>query len=468
MQRLITKYGLAAHLAFLAVAPLFLFPFYGEGTIATVLLWLSLLAALWTVLEPSMLSGESLSGSRRRVVGGILADPLFWVLLILTVFSGLRALNTGIALSYNAETAVWYVSSQPISLLPGAVVGTGYLPFAVAVSFLVLVQGCRHSIGRAARHFFLLLSSALAGLASVVFLLALRLGGFEGVHALLPPSEGVGCSSFVGVVFGLYLMGGAVALVAIFEQGWNRALAAAILAIGGTAAGVIAFSPSYVLIALAAAGLLALVYALAFSGKAFQSSGLFRIVLSAVAALVLGILFVAMVLPREVFAERLSAFAELRIFPERFWKLREVLSVIAFKSWVSELWLGTGLSSFPLDFRVNAQASDWELFPRGVTAIANGWWLLLAERGVIGFVLFAFPAVLLSVTWICRLIGGVSSLELPHPACLLAPLAFALFVADGFFDCSMLRADVLLATGALVSISAASFPRLRRGRDVRR
>lgn len=466
VQRLIAKYGLAAHLAFLAVAPLLLFPFCGEGILATVLLWLSLLTALWTVLEPSMLGGESLSGARRRVVREILVDPLFWVLLVLVVFSGLRALNTGIALCYNAESAVWYVSSQPFSLLPGAVEGTGYLPFAVAVAFLVLVQACRHSVGRAARHLFLLLSSALAGLAAVVFLLMLRMGDFGGVHALLPPSDGLRCS-FVGFAFGLYFMGGAVALVVLFEQGWNKALAAAIMAIGGTAAGLMAFSPPYVLIALAAVSFLVIVYVLVFSGKAFQSSGLFRIVFSVVAALVLGAIFVVTVLPREVYAERLAAFAALRIFPDQFWKFREALSVIAFKSWISELWLGTGLCSFPLDFRVNAQAADWELFPRGVTAIADGWWLLLAERGVAGLVLLVFPAVLMLVTWIRRLIGGVTSLELPHPACLLAPLTLALAVADGFYDCSMLRADVLLAVGSLASISAVSFPRLRRGKDVR-
>ena len=256
-------------------------------------------------------------------------------------------------------------------------------------------------------------------------------------------------------------------MVAIFDQGWSRALAAAVLAIGGAIAGQMAFSPPYVLVAWVVTSLLVLAYVLVFSGRAFQSSGLFRIVLSMVAALVLGVLFVATVLPWEVVSERLSAFAELRIFPEQFWKFREALSVIAFKAWLSDLWLGTGLCSFPLDFRVNAQAADWELFPRGAMTIANGWLLLLAERGVVGLVLFAFPAVVLFTTWICRLIGGVSRLELPHPACLLAPLALALFVADGFLDCSMLRADVLLAAGSLMSISAASFPRLRRGKDVR-
>ena len=51
VQKFIAKFGCAAHLAVLTVAPLFLFPFVGQETLAVALLWLSLPAALWTVLE---------------------------------------------------------------------------------------------------------------------------------------------------------------------------------------------------------------------------------------------------------------------------------------------------------------------------------------------------------------------------------------------------------------------------------
>ena len=105
-------------------------------TIAEVLLWLSLLAALWMVLEPSMRRGEGLSDSRRRVAGKMVSDPLFWILLVVIAFSGFRALNTGIALSYNAEIAAWYVSDQVFPLLPGSVKGSGGLSFSATVSIL--------------------------------------------------------------------------------------------------------------------------------------------------------------------------------------------------------------------------------------------------------------------------------------------------------------------------------------------
>ena len=464
MQKLIAKYGLAAHLALLAVAPLVLYPFCGEGTVAKVLLWLSLLAALWMVLEPSVRSGETLSDSRRRVAGEMMSDPLFWALLVLVVFSGVRALNTGIALCYDAEASNWYVSDQSFPLLPGAVDGSGLLPFAVTVALLVLLQACRHSLGRSARYLFLLTASAFAGLAAVIDLVALGTGRFGGAGALLPPEDGLGCSC-AGFAFGLYLIGGLVALVAVFERSWNRAVGLVVLAVGGTAAGMVAFAPFHLSAPLIVAGLLVLAYVLAFSGKTFPSVSLFKLVLLGLTSLVLGGLSVAVVFPGNAVAGQLSQLPEFSFFPEKFLKIREMLSAIAFKSWISHLWLGTGVSSFPLDFRMHAQAADWEAFPRGTVALANCWWLLLVERGVVGLVSFALPFGFLMFTYVRRLIGGIAGLGLPHPACIVAPAALTLFVAAGFFDCSPARAEVLLAMGALVAISAASFPRARRRKD---
>ena len=98
--------------------------------------------------------------------------------------------------------------------------------------------------------------------------------------------------------------------------------------------------------------------------------------------------------------------------------------------------------------------------------VANSWWLLLAERGVVGLMLFVLPFAFLLFTYVRRLIGGISRLELPSPTCLVAPLVLLLFIAAAFVDCSPLRVEVLLVTGSLMAISAASFPSLRKGRNV--
>ena len=459
VQKLIAKYGLAAHLAILAVAPLFLFPFCATGTVAWVLVWLVLPTALWTVLEPSLRGGEHLHDARRRVVKAVFRDSLFWASLVLVVFTGFRALNSGISLSYNAEASVWHVSSPVFPILPGVVGSAGDLSFAVALACAVLLQACRHSLGRSARMAFLLLASFLSGLAAIIALVALH-GGAARALALLPSEGGAACT-FIALAFGLHLIGGLVALIAIAEYRWGFSFFLLLPAVGGNAAGLFAFAPPYLSAAFAVAGILTLAYALVFSFRAFSSSDGLKLLVIGGIALTLGGLLAAAILPKAVMDERLAAFTNLAFFPERFWETRGALSAVAFKSWISHIWIGTGIDSFPLDFRFAAQDADWVALPRGATAVANGWWLLLAERGLVGAVFFILPFGFLLFTYGRRLVGGVRTRALPHPVCLIAPVALVLFVATGFVDCSPLRAEVLMAMCAYLAVSAAAFPRVR-------
>ena len=462
MQQLFAKYGLAAHLAILAVAPLFLFPFFGEGACVSVLLWLSAPAAFWVLLEPSVRMGEHLSDSRRRVAWSVFHDPLFWVALSLVVFTGLRALNTGVALAYDAEKSVWAVSSPEVALFPGSVGATGQVPFAAAVAFTILVQGCRHALGRSARMAFLLLVSFLSGLAAVTAVLAVFWGCPEAL-AVLKTTDG-SLSSFVGLSFGLYLLAGTVALAASFEQKWAAAPVLLTLSIGGNAAGVLAFSPVYLVVGLAVLELALFAYSLVYARSGAQASGAVKQLALVVIALTLGGLMLAALLPQNVQMERIRAFRNLYLFPMGFWPRRAALSAAAFKSWVAHLWAGTGVASFPIGSRFVLLPGDWKLFPRGAQFVSNGWWQVLSERGLVGFVFIVLPFGFLFFTYCRRLVGGLRAWTFPHPACLLAVWALVIFIGVGFFDNSPFRADVLLATGALMAVSAAAFPR-RRGRD---
>ena len=455
VQKLIAKYGLAAHLAILAVAPLFLFPFCGEGAVATVLLWLSLLTGIWMLLEPSVHEGERLHDARYRVASSLFLDPLTWVLLAVVLFSGFRALNTGVAFRYNAETAVWYVSSAAVPVFPGVVGSSGDLDFAVAVAFFVLVQACRHSVGRLARMAFLLIAAALAGLSAVVSLWALR-EGHSGAGSLLPSAMSGGCS-FAGFPFGLYLIGGLVSLVAIFENKWNMAVLLVLLGVSGAGAGMFAFAPDYQTLAFAAVVLVVLLYVSFYLYWTMRSSSEFKFLVIAGISLTLGGLMAVFFLPSEVLDGHVATFESLKFFSERYWEVRKLLSDMAFGTWTSNLWIGTGLGSFSLDFRFAAKPEDWLLLPRNVTALANGWWFVLVERGIAGFVFLVLPFGFLLVSYVRRLIVSIPETRVPHPTALLLPLILVLFVGGAFFDCSAFRADALLAMGALTAVSATAF-----------
>ena len=458
MQKLIAKYGAAAHLALLAAAPLFLFPFSPADVMATALLWLSLPAAVWIFMEPSVLEGEMLHNARERMIRAMSADPLLWTCLVLIAFTGIRAFNSGIGLSYDAEKTVWFVSSARLPLFPGSVGSDGYLPFSAAVAATVLIQGCRHSLGRSARMVFLFLSSALAGLAATVAIL-LAAGGNAAALAVVQAKTM--SSSFAGLAFSLLFLGGVTALVAAFERKWRMAMPLFAFAIGGTAAGAFAFSPAVISLAGGCAGAILIVYSFVFACMKLRGSSEFKFLVFCGISLTLGGLLVAAFLPEKTLAERMAPYVSFVIFSDRFLELRELMDGIALKTWLAHLWIGTGIGSFPLDFRFAAKPEAWELVRGGVVAIPNGWLTLLVERGLVGAVSMALPVGFMIFSYGWRMVEGILVRSMPHPACLLAPLVLSVAGVVGVFDCSVLRVDVLLAPLAMLAVSANSFLRKR-------
>lgn len=459
MQKLIAKYGLAAHLAILAVAPLFLFPFVPETTIATVLLWLSVPVAVWTVMEPSLREGEMPHDARARVVWEMLSDPVLWLSLALVIYTGVRALNTGIGIGYDAEAAKWVVLKAKIPFAPGSVGGSGYLPFASTVAIAVLLQGARHSLGRSARMATLLTASSLAGAAALLSLVFLGEGN-EVVRAAMSCCYPL--CSFVGMAFALHFFGGLVALVSAFERGWNLAMPVFALAIGGTAAGAFVFSPASVSFAVGVCGVALAAYAFLYTCRNLHATGEFKFLVVCGLAMALGGLIAVAFMPGTLLTDRVAPYLTFDFRPERLREIRSMLTGVAVKSWLAHIWVGTGVGSFPLDFRFAATPEDWSLLATRQIPMYNGWCLLLAERGLVGAVAVLLPSGFLFFTYFRRLAGGLGRVALPHPATLLGPLSAVLLALTGAYDCSVLRADVLMVAAAFLAISASSFLRKKR------
>ncbi len=458
MHRFLAKYGLAAHLALVAVAPLFLFPFCSAASVAAALLWLTLLAAVWCVLEPSVYRGEMLHAARARVIASAIRDPLFWLSLLLAAHAGFQALNGGIRMAYDVEQSAWSLAAASFPFYPGCTEGAGFLPFAAALAGAVVLVGARHSLGRSARLAFLLMASVGAGLAAVVMLVAAHLG-HAGCLRLFTVSTA--SASFVGVAFGLHFLGGIAALAAAFERKWNQAMVLFPLAIGGTALGAFAFAPPILAALFGGAGLLMLGASFAFALRNLRQLSEFRLLVVFSLSLTIGGLLAAFLMPEAVLTARLDAFARRAFFPEGFLALRRTLSDLALRAWKTAPWIGTGLGSFGLDIRFQALAADWAVIPRGQAAIPNGGWLLLTERGIVGVALFLLPFGFLVFSYVRRLVAWARALCLPHPACCLAPLVLVALGLDALFDGSFLRADVLLVAYAELAVAAKSFPPLK-------
>ena len=457
MQKAIAKYGLAAHLAILAVAPLFLFPFCDGASVAVALLWLSLPAAAWMFLQPSVRRGEMLHNAQARVSSEVFRDPLFWVMLAAVVFCGLRALNSGVAMVYDAEVAKWNMSSPMMPLMPASSGDAGFLPFAGSLGCMILVAACRHALGRSARGAFFVMSSALAGLSASLAAFLPVMGNTVAAEALKCPNHEL---SFVGVAFAVYSVCGIVAVVSALENRWNQAVPVLILSVGGTAAGAFAFAPSYVFGIFALAWIVVFAYAFFYAFCVMRGASEFKMLLVLAVSLAVGCVLVMMTVMPSVTSSRLEAFLSRSFFPDWYGAARDALSAIAIKAWMSNPWTGTGVGSFGLDMRFYATQTDWSVLPRELVVPPFGWLKLLTERGIAGSAMMALPLILLIVTFFMRLVGWLfSRTAAPRPGCWAAPAVLLAVAATGFFDCSYLRVDVLMAVAAILALSASEFPK---------
>lgn len=452
MQKFLTKYGLAAHLALLAVAPLFLSE--------TAILWVAALVAVGVIMEPSRVGSEMLHDARRRVARGLLRDPLFWVGLTLVVIAAIRALNTGVALAYDAEGGKWSLATPIMPILPGSVEGVGGWHFAMACAGLVLVMGCRHALGRSARSAFVLAASFFASIIVFVKLLAVR----TNIEAL---THFVECSrndpAYEGCAYGILFLMSTATLATVFERRWWRSLLVAVVGICGTLLGLFYLAPPPSTVLFGGASLLMLLYVFVYLRLKISKTADFRCLVVYSMVVSFAVMIALTIGPDLILQQKAEPYLTGAFLDSTFWPVREVLSRVSFAAWRDHPWLGTGLGSYSIDMSMYAVSADWKVITSLQTSPLNGYWLLLAERGVVGAFLLAIPLTIMLVTYVRKLLGGVRSL--PQPLAWVMPLLLIIAGAEMMIDCSYLLAKTILPLLAAFSISANSFAK-EKGRNV--
>lgn len=447
MQKLISKYGLAAHLALLAVAPLFLSP--------VCVLWLSLIGAIWLVMAPSRIGDEYLHEARRRVIREIYTDPFFWLSLLVVAYAAIRCGNGGITLRYDAEMTKWMIVGPGMELLPGSVDGFGFSEFALTIALMVVLQGCRHAMGLSARMSFCVMATLFAGYGALVLAVALGTGSPD-VLAL------AACNTvrpaYLGSAFGVYLSLGVIALLAVFERKWFLMVLPMMLAIGGCMAGLFLFAPVFAQMMFGAALALTLAYAFFYARRTMSHAGEFRYLVVFFLSVVIGGIVVLLTFSERDLQARLAEWTAGTLLGSETSELRATLDSLSFSIWKSAPWLGKGLGSFPLALKFCATDSDWMLIPPEQMAPLNGYWQLLTERGIVGAVFVACPLAFLLWTYGRRAAKGLL-VRLPHPLCWVGPLSLFAALAEMAFDVSYALPGVMLAVAATVSLSAGSFPK---------
>ena len=443
-------------------------PFFPKQVVAQVLLWLSLVCATWVLMCPSIRPDELAHDARRRVLVDVLRDPLFWTSLVLVAFSALRWLNGGIEMVYDAELGDWRISEPALSFLPSAAKGEGLLELSCAVAFTVLVQACRHALGKGGRAFFLCALSVFSGIAAFA-LVACWACGVQWAEALAECSRTD--PSFVGTVFASYYIASAFAIACAFEFDWRKAALLVTLAMCGDLAAAFVFSPASTLAAFSIALFISIVVLSVHVVRRVSASSALKFMLAAGVSIVMPTLFIMEFADPALVSAKVAGFTGGGFFPKEFFSQRGLLSAISFKIWQKSLWLGSGLGSFPLELRFAMSPADWHTLAASQMSPMSGWWLLAVERGIVGSVLLAVVFGFLVWTWCARLVGAVISHFSPdgrsfssmvHPLFVLPALVTAFAVVCAFTDGSCWRVDMLLPTGAFLAVGANAIRRRKR------
>ena len=469
--KLITKYGLATHLALLASLPCALLPFLSERSLGVTILWLSALAALWLLVEPSILAGEHLSSARARVRRGMVRDPIFWFFLVVIGFAAIRWLNGGIELCYDPEQT-WSVSPPVVDVLPASAGNSGFLPFAVAIGAGVLSLGVLHGLGLSARISFGLSTGFIFGVSGLVCatfvclesepLVRLALQGFISRPPIAP-------LPFYGTSYGLALALSVVAGTQAEGRKWSAARIFFCVAVAGNLSGLLFFSPSLLSVVYLVVIGLFMVFSfvhLSRVGSVGSVAYSFTMILFGAALAVSLLLAVA---PEAVSKAKIEGMSLAAAFPENYREVSAILTRIGRSMWQESPWRGAGLGAFNLQAQFLAEKSDWAMLSPKVSSALSGYWTVLAERGILGCIVLASMGCLFAFAWVKNLIGAVIYLRTRDDAdsfafaCMpmvwAAPILIPLFCVEALYSPVFSCSVTLFAVVAVLALSAASFPR---------
>ena len=385
--RLITRYGLAAHLALLASLPFVLFPFLSESALSEVIFWLSGLAFLWLLTEPSMRAGEHLSIARRRVLGSLVRDVAFWFFLCVLVVASIRYANSDVALAYVQDE--WTIREPSSPGLPASAGSAGLLPLAVLTGMSVVVLGIRHGIGLTGRISFGMTASFVMGIGGLAMVVCacMQVPSFMGAakaHLL----EGPFWSPFWGPGFGAWLIC-ALAFGAQAEaRKWGASRVPFCLAVAGNASGLLFFSPPPVSTVFLIVAALVEVFCLAYLGRAGSMGACARNFVFMLLGFATPFFFMSALLPDEIefdncvrkvgnvtekvkepvqniYAVKAGGFLAIgKELSEGYRALSPALSGIAKTVWKKHPWYGVGVGAFRLHVPFIATKEDMKLFQR--------------------------------------------------------------------------------------------------------
>ena len=462
----ISKYGLATHLALAAALPAALAQSVSGSVLSIAMLWVSLSAVLWMLIEPSVLSGETVSTARMRVISHVIRDPLVWFLLVAILYAFVRWLNNGVRLAFDAETSIWAVKEATLPFLPASTANEGLFPMALVISMGVVVIGVKHALGRNARLWFGIAAGAISAVGAVTSAVFVGMAMEPFRSSAL---SSIGAPVFYGSMYALFLPMTLACGIQAEECGMTKSRLVFAWAVAGNGLGAYLFLPGILSVAYLSVSVVVAALALAILKIRSGAAAAAR----AAAMLAFGIVLAVFssILPsfEEVQKNKAESLDAEKAFSPALADRNEALFRISKAIWLEHPWGGAGVGAFALQAPFVAGKEDWTVLPPQPSIGPNGFLTLISERGIVGASLWLLGFALLLQFWFARLIGSFAWQKLQDegrswflnvpPVVWTGPLILLLFLADAFFSSGFPLTALSACVAAALPLAAASFPK---------
>jgi hypothetical protein len=465
----VSRFGLATHLALAAALPAALAQFVSVNWLSVSMLWVCLAAWIWMMFEPSVLSGETVSRARSRMVGRMVRDPFVWFMVLAVSFSLIRWLNSGVALFYDAEKTVWSVKESAMPIMPASSGDAGLLPLAVSVVLATVVAGVRHALGRNARIWFGVTAGAFSAIGGLAAVVCVAFGDEAFKTAAL---MSFGQPWFYGTAFALILPVSIACGIEAEEREITKARLLFAFAVAGNAVAAFVFLPILLAVGYLLVSVVVAAVSLALCKKRAGAAACAR----AASMLAFGIVGAvsAVMAPsyKSIVQEKVKGVNIENAFTPALADRNEALQRVSLAMWKDFQWKGVGVGAFKLQAPFYVAKEDWQVLPPRPEQSSNGYFTLIAERGIVGSLFWLVGIGFLLFAWVARLVESFywhKTLEEGRawvfciPSVVWAGLAVLVAgLADAWFSSGFPLTALPVSVVSAMTLAAASFPKMKR------
>lgn len=400
MQKLLTKYGLMAHVACVVAFPFFYLA-HGRVFGLTALLWLSLALVEMMVLLPSVRRGETLSDARMRVIRSVLWDPFFYTGLAVVGVAVVQWLNSGCGLVYLADADVWQISKPPAAWAPFCVEArAGSTMVAVFVACMAVGLSLRAALGKTAKRLLLQWLAGLAGLFSVYATVLASFGR--------PPFAGLvsdAGNAALGTFFGFWALLGIGLFIDALVREQRRSKLLVLFGVLGNLAGLLVFARVvsvylYLFFAVVFWG-----YGILYGRPHVAKQTSFKLFFGPLVVLAVVAMSIFFLFPNNPIQSKLVSVLPFNSCWKSFTDVQNIRTTVALTIWQEHPWVGVGTDGFYHFVGLAASAKDWGSLKTGQGSVSNDCLQFLCEYGVLGasFLLAAVVTLLVPLCYRARI-----------------------------------------------------------------